>query len=305
MWGHATSCCCPLCHTLCRVCAIVSEGSKLPTFVQKAAGHVRVLEGELRDTLRDCQVAARPVAPPPPPQELPHPVGGPPTEPPATGPLAPAQREGPLLASQPDQGTESCLYPKSKPSEPAHPPKAAKPKVEPVSSPEPLVEVEDLDKPQSSRPSGSERKKPKRSPDVVDLEKAEKTKKKKDKRRTRSRSRRRERTRGEGRSPRSSRDRRRRSHRRPRSGSRDQSQRGRERKTHPERPPLPRSPLRPRTPPYPPGPRSPSRPPPGYHRPQGEGWRGPIPYSDHPRWTEGKNKGLTKRSKQEYHNRRY
>jgi hypothetical protein len=32
-------------------------------------------------------------------------------------------------------------------------------------------------------------------------------------------------------------------------------------------------------------------------------WRGPIPYSDHPRWSEGQNKGPTKRAKQEVFNR--
>lgn len=33
-------------------------------------------------------------------------------------------------------------------------------------------------------------------------------------------------------------------------------------------------------------------------RPKGKGWKGPIPYSDHPRWW-GKNKGIVKRAKQE------
>lgn len=35
---------------------------------------------------------------------------------------------------------------------------------------------------------------------------------------------------------------------------------------------------------------------------KGVGWIGDIPYSSHPRWTESKNKGITKRAKQEVHN---
>ena len=47
------------------------------------------------------------------------------------------------------------------------------------------------------------------------------------------------------------------------------------------------------------------RPQQGDKPPQGKGWQGRIPYSDHPRWSEGKNKGVTKRAKQERYHRRY
>ena len=60
-------------------------------------------------------------------------------------------------------------------------------------------------------------------------------------------------------------------------------------------------------------PRTPDRPPPrvppvqpggGRGAAQGSGWRGSIPYSHHPRWTESTNKGITKRAKQELHERK-
>ena len=53
------------------------------------------------------------------------------------------------------------------------------------------------------------------------------------------------------------------------------------------------------------GPRTPSREPPHRGRVQerGKGWRGAIPYSDHPRWRQSKNKGIVKRAKQELYNR--
>ena len=47
------------------------------------------------------------------------------------------------------------------------------------------------------------------------------------------------------------------------------------------------------------------RPQQGGKYPQGRGWQGNVPYSDHPRWREGKNKGITKRAKQERYHRRY
>ena len=60
-------------------------------------------------------------------------------------------------------------------------------------------------------------------------------------------------------------------------------------------------------------PRTPDHPPPrtslippatGRGVDRGQGWRGPIPYSSHPRWSEGTNKGVTKRAKQELYDRK-
>ena len=81
--------------------------------------------------------------------------------------------------------------------------------------------------------------------------------------------------------------------------------------------PRPKSPARPRSPHTPPGP--PPAPPPVRQPPvrappvrpprrpaarQGPGWIGRVPYSNHPRWWAGKNKGVTRRAKQELFNRR-
>lgn len=68
--------------------------------------------------------------------------------------------------------------------------------------------------------------------------------------------------------------------------------------------PSQREPRSPRTPDHPP-PRV-ARAPAGGGRgsSQGQGWRGPIPYSYHPRWTQSTNKGVTKRAKQELHERK-
>ena len=60
-------------------------------------------------------------------------------------------------------------------------------------------------------------------------------------------------------------------------------------------------------------PHTPERPPPerssgskgkSKGKPQGSGWRGRVPYSSHPRWTQGTNKGITKRAKQELKERK-
>ena len=60
-------------------------------------------------------------------------------------------------------------------------------------------------------------------------------------------------------------------------------------------------------------PHTPERPPPGRSsgskggskgKSQGSGWRGKVPYSSHPRWTQGTNKGITKRAKQELQERK-
>ena len=68
--------------------------------------------------------------------------------------------------------------------------------------------------------------------------------------------------------------------------------------------PSQRAPRSPRTPDHPP-PREPLIPPAaGRDKLPGSGWRGPVPYSNHPRWSEGTNKGVTKRAKQELYDRK-
>ena len=81
-------------------------------------------------------------------------------------------------------------------------------------------------------------------------------------------------------------------------------------------PPRPKSPHTPPGPPPDPPPaparkeparretaRRDSRPP--IARGRGRGWIGPIPWSSHPRWYTGKNKGITRRAKQEKFNNRW
>ena len=65
-----------------------------------------------------------------------------------------------------------------------------------------------------------------------------------------------------------------------------------------------REPRSPRTPDHPPPREPPVQPGRGRGGEKGKGWRGAIPYSQHPRWTESTNKGITKRAKQELHDRR-
>ena len=68
--------------------------------------------------------------------------------------------------------------------------------------------------------------------------------------------------------------------------------------------PSQRAPKSPRTPDHPP-PRETLIPPAaGRDKLPGSGWRGPVPYSNHPRWSEGTNKGVTKRAKQELYDRK-
>ena len=68
--------------------------------------------------------------------------------------------------------------------------------------------------------------------------------------------------------------------------------------------PSQRAPRSPRTPDHPPPRESLIPPAAGRDKLPGSGWRGPVPYSNHPRWSEGTNKGVTKRAKQELYDRK-
>ena len=179
-------------------------------------------------------------------------------------------------AAAPPESPLQYLFAKSKPPSP---PKGVE--VEPDKSPEQLVDAKEItvtEEPERARSSGRRRRSPSRRKRSSRSRRGEK-----DKRRNKSRSRS-HRRRGDHPSPNTS----------PRREKKRRSE------PHEDR----RSPLRPRSPPFPPGPRSPPGPPPRRHQEQGRGWQGPVPYSDHPRWTEGTNKGLVKRSKQERHYQR-
>ena len=295
MWSHASTCACSICTTFHRIFALVSEGSGIPNFIPLAGRHVRVLEGELRDTLEGLLGQGR-REPPSAATEVPPPPAAQPQAPPEP-PVPAPKRESSASASQPPaRGAPGIfLYPKSKPTEPGKAAGEVEPKV-----PEALVEpeesspkkAEEAEKPKDTNESSGKTKSP-----VIDVEKK---KKHKERRRTRSRSRRRRRETEEVRSPKRGEEARRSANRSR--GRSHRSSRGREKKARPSADR--RSPLRPKSPPYPPGPRSPSRPPPGHSEARGSGWRGVVPYSSHPRWTESKNKGVTKRAKQELYNQR-
>ena len=89
------------------------------------------------------------------------------------------------------------------------------------------------------------------------------------------------------------------------SGSRVRAAKKKELKKLPT-PPRARSPHTPPGPPPepPPAPARDDSPPP-IARGRGRGWIGPIPWSNHPRWYTGKNKGITRRAKQEKYNNRW
>ena len=304
MWGHSQSCGCTLCTTFSRVFSLVREGTGLPGFVPLASGPVRVLEGELRDTVEFCirqnraqaQVGGAP---------LPPPVAASSPLPPPAVPLQEPEKEGSGQGSQVEKAKkqpEHNLYltAKSKPSSPVPAERSIAPKSEPLDSPGVLVDVAEEEQAEGVGEEEKAKKKKKRS-QSSQARSAKPSKPKKDKRKSRSRSRRRRDKEGSS-SPKRSKSRRRRRSTGDRGSPREE--RGRERRTRPEESPARKSPLRPRSPPYPPGPRSPSRPPPGYEREQGPGWRGQVPYSSHPRWTSGANKGVVKRAKQERYNSR-
>lgn len=273
MWGHPPGCRCPVCASLGRCFALLSQGWAYSGFGQLASQQVRGLEGELRDLVALCEGQGR-YAPPRTGEsaapQAPAPVSQVPSEPP--GPPAVGESTASLSQASKEASTaeEQCLVPKSKPASPPRTTKEAV-KVEPLDSPDNLVDTKEgaaeKERAASSGRKARSRSRKRRSSSSPETRKAKR----------RSRSGRRRRDKGEEESP--------------------TGHRGREKRRRSK------SPLRPRSPPYPPGPRSPSGPPPS-SRNQGRGWTGPIPYSDHPRWYSGANKGIVKKAKQERHNQR-
>ena len=284
MWGHDQSCGCPICTSLVRSFALIQQASPLQGFVHLAGVHVRGLEGELRDTAAYC---ARQGSQATPKAEQAAPPLAAASAPPIPAKKAVDESKGSETASHSQAAAEpsttsplNFLYPKSKPSSPPRSEKAQKVKTEPDQSPECLVDAVEV-VPASSARARSSGRRPRSEQKRTHSSRSKKADKEKKRRRSKSRSRRR---RGDQGTPKAS----------PK----------REKKRRTPTPETRTSPPRPRTPSHPPGPRSPEGPPPRRHRPQGQGWSGPIPYSDHPRWYHGQNKGIVKRSKQERHNQR-
>eukprot|EP00435_Cladocopium_sp_Y103_P037808 s2284_g10.t1 len=252
----------------------------LEGYTNEGVGRLRVLEGDLRDELAKggfpefgCVEGA----------------AAPPAAPSSGKGSDNSQALGPPQGSEPDpQFLTAKAHP---PARPEHLDKTPAP-----SKPLP-VKVE---------PSEDERKG--KDPGVEEITKASSSHRHRSRREEshRSRSRRR---RGEERSPRSrSRHRRERRSREGRDRRRREedspeirSEGGKEKKARPDRPAEPLHPPRHQGPIPAWGPREPAYPPPSA---PSTGWRGALPVSDHPRWSQGVNKGQVKRAKQELFGRR-
>jgi hypothetical protein len=268
MLGHGPVCSCPFCSCASRVTTLFEAGGAHPGFFNFACVKLRCLEAELRDELQRLG------------------QGGP-TVGAAAPPAGPIRGEG-TVTSQPKE-EEKTKEPELNLTAKTAPPQPPARK----SHPRPSEGETCLGKPKSEELPTKDRS----------VEPASGSKRPKEKKRSR--------TRGERASPRSrSRDRKRReskrsqrsdSRRRRHRSPRDRSSGGKERKSRPERPPEPQFPPRHVGPILAWGPREPRYPPPVR---QGWGWRGEVPYSSHPRWTESANKGQVKRAKQELHGRR-
>ena len=292
MLGHPLPCGCPLCLCLARVSDIIRVGGAWPEFIGFACSRLRGVEADLRDELSRVAAAVPGDRPPPPGAAT---EGSRPShsQTPKKEATASASAPGPLQAAQPPPPpAPGGLTNKAPPLQPpAHLQEKPESKVEKKVKEEPA----DEDKPnqeqgvvevelQETNASGSGSK-PENPP---------KEETKQEKKRKASSSRRRE----EKKEKREKEAKRRRESRSPRRREEDR-ERGREKKRRDERPPEPRFPPRGREEHYHWGPREPDHPP-----PRGSGWRGPLPYSDHPRWSTGKNKGNTRRAKQELFNNR-
>lgn len=275
MWGHADSCPCSVCKSLPRIFQLIASGGGHLTFVHWVGDRLRVLEAECRDELQRLESTS--------------------------GVLGPVQRapgkgeEGTTATVPPPKGEtkepQQILQTTPKVKPPAPPRELVEPKetaAQPVKEELPrsppgghrgVVEVENTGA-SSSRPSRPPRSHPSRS-------------------RRHSRGSRRERSRRRSRDREAKTKRRSRSRsRRGRSKSRRTPVRGRSKKKRSERPPEPDHP-----PPSHLG-YTGGRPPEPRHPPPGRGWVGPVPRSDHARWSSGTNKGVVKRAKQERFNNR-
>ena len=308
MWGHATSCGCPLCQSLGRVFRLIVLGQGRASFCSYALSAIRSFEAELRDELARGEPAHSQVIPG---------EAAPPAEPareektsqhllPEQEPPAPLQREQkgsqapPLQREQ--KGSQAPVEGPSRTEGVLN----LTPKVPPPVPPTQL----------SSAPSGSKaevKEEAKRTSPRLPSERRSEKKERGERARSSGRRRHREsrdRRRGEERSPKQGRSRQREKRsrdsekKRRRRDSKEpiEEERGREKKRRSEKPPEPLGPPPqrreferwwPQEPRYPP----PQR--------QGRGWQGELPVSSHPRWTESTNKGQVKRGKQELFSRRH
>lgn len=288
MWGHTRECTCKICRTLPRVLALIDCFSHLPGFPAYVGDRLSLLESDLRDEV-SRQGYQDPIL-----------------RAPRVGSLPPF---GPAAAQSPQESDKPAAP--AVPAQPAEPPAPSvdEPKVFPrVPTPPPRERSVPKEsprkegrKPKSKEKESSERDKP--SPIAVKVEDSGEKESRKEPIAEPLKTPERAASSGVHRKRRRSRSRRR---RRRSSSSREPSPKGKEKKTRHSPPPVPPSPPRRERPPEPPG--SPPRHPgttSSKGRGKGRGWVGPVPRSSHPRWTEGKNKGIVKRAKQELRDRGY
>ena len=289
LWGHTSACNCSLCLVFPRIFHLISFHSQYPGFVQRASERVRLVESEIRDIAGQVVIEHS--------QRVPGPAPLQPPPPPKDGSLGgKGSGAGRLERREPSAPKAPCG-----PPAPGITPKAAsgvvfgaaeaksiEVKVEDQSEGAgPLQEVRGVSEETKKREKSRKSKRKSRSP-----KQRSRSRKHRPRRREKSEKRQEERerdieARGEGTSPKSHRGRENsRSERSPRRKERTEESTEEKRPLTPENPPLGREASS----------TTGSR--------KGSGWRGPVPYSDHPRWKDSKNKGITKRAKQEVFNRK-
>ena len=300
MKGHVTTCGCVACKTISRINQLLLENSGNPGFIQFAGDRLRVAESELRDELSRYQVPAGPGAS----QGSPTPIRASGVA--ATGVPPKAQALWPTLSGAPHLVLPHQAAPLPPPPAPLKDPLPPPPGVPGLSpklqgpqasapnsnlvkaepspeqeSKEPVQEVADQE---SGLPSkefekrSTPKKRKSRSPSSRGKDRS-----RKEKRHTPDRAPRREHKRREPTSPREE----------------EEEFRGKEKKYREEggeAHPASSGSRVPREPSYPP-PRTGSK-------PQGKGWQGELPVSNHPRWSQRRDKGLVKVAKQELWHRR-
>ena len=322
MWGHHFLCDCVVCLQLKRVFAVIRHRSPQEGFLQACGGRLKDLTSSLLEEERKAfegqgsteapnstgggQASAAACSGPPPLGYHPVPFG----------PAAPLGFEPVGLPPPPLQAAAPTLPPSSD----THPTLSAK--SQPTSPPEGIrehgqVKVEPEESPKSRRSPVVDVAEG--SPTSANQERPELPRRKEKKRKSRSRSRKKkdkkkarkalsqspEETSKRGESKRSASPRPGSYKDRPRGDPKDRSPSKKEegRKEGSRRTPSREASGRregsrrtPRPPSYSPPRREP-------RKPAGSGWRGQIPYSNHPRWSSSKNKGIVKRAKQELYNR--
>ena len=302
LWGHSYGCNCLVCCTLRRVFHICAESTPVPGFIDFAGRRLREVEADLRDFVGSQNTPRSFPGGAAPPEGIPGPLPGPPV---AKAPVFVPPPPAPL-SWRPDKPVPVLqLGVKAKlPEAPGRGPENTEVKEErsersqdkgPVQD----LEAKDIDK---SPVIGENHKEKHKKKEKKHRHKEERAQSSKARKVSSSPSP----TRKEARKERSKSSGRKRAYRSPEKGV-ESSPKGKEKKRRHEEPEgeAVRSSVVPRTPSHSPPTRRRQEEPDSRVKGKGKGWKGDIPRSNHPRWTHGTNKGVTKRAKQElYHRRR-